>query len=347
VSNPVILFAIATLLPVPFLVLAAFLGGIYGWIAVIYLTVFAFILDQLNSTFSPRAAPQKQQPDADHLLIALGGVHFILLILAIWAVSGGTGLGIGARALVFAGFGLYFGQVSNPAAHELIHRTNRTQFTLGKCMFSSLLFGHHTSAHRLVHHVHVATPDDPNSAALGDSFYAFAPRAWFGSFVAGWRAETQLRKQSGGGILHPYVIYAGGAVLGLICGAMIGGLAGVFAYVALAAYATMQLLMSDYVQHYGLIRWQDADGKTQAVSPRHSWNAPHRFSARMMLNAPRHSDHHAHPLRRFPKLLLDGDMPMLPYSLPVMGFLALFPRRWRTIMDPRVAAQTSSDITPE
>ena len=158
----------------------------------------------------------------------------------------------------------------------------------GKWIFSSLLFGHHTSAHRLVHHVHVATPDDPNSAEQGDSFFAFAPRAWFGSFVAGWRAENQLRSDKKAALFHPYLMYIGGAVLGLVCAAIIGGLAGVLAYVALAGYATMQLLMSDYVQHYGLIRWQDADGNLEAVSPRHSWNAPHRFTARLMLNAPRH-----------------------------------------------------------
>ena len=345
--NPVIVFAIATLLPVPFLALAAFLGGVWGWIALIYLTLFAFLLDELTSGFAQPTTLEDEQSGADGLLIALAGAHFALLGLAIWALSGGAGLSLGARLLTFLAFGLYFGQVSNPAAHELIHRPSRQLYTIGKWIFSSLLFGHHTSAHRLVHHVHVATPEDPNSADLGESFFVFAPRAWIGSFVTGWRAENQLRAERKGALLHPYLMYVASAVLGLVCAAMIGGWAGVLAYVALAAYATMQLLMSDYVQHYGLIRWQDTDGKPQAVSPRHSWNAPHRFTARLMLNAPRHSDHHAHPLRPYPALRLEKNLPMLPHSLPVMGFLALFPKHWRRVMDPRVAEQTSGEITPE
>jgi len=70
---------------------------------------------------------------------------------------------------------------------------------------------------------------------------------------------------------------------------------------------------------------------------RHSWNAPHWFSSALMLNAPRHSDHHTHPARVYPALRLTEDMPVLPRSLPAMATLALFPRLWRRVMDPRVA----------
>ncbi len=43
---------------------------------------------------------------------------------------------------------------------------------------------------------------------------------------------------------------------------------------ALAAYAQMQLLLSDYVQHYGLRRKTSENGKPEPVGPQHSWNAP-------------------------------------------------------------------------
>ena len=58
-----------------------------------------------------------------------------------------------------------------------------------------------------------------------------------------------------------------------------------------------------------------------------------------MLNAPRHSDHHTHPTRPYPALRMPSDLvaPILPYSLPVMGALALYPRRWKKRMDPMVA----------
>jgi alkane 1-monooxygenase len=96
-------------------------------------------------------------------------------------------------------------------------------------------------------------------------------------------------------------------------------------------------MLSDYVQHYGLSRRIMADGKPEPVGSRHSWNAPHLMSSALMLNAPRHSDHHANPARPFPALRLEDNMPMLPRSLPVMACVALFPRLWRRVMDPRVA----------
>ncbi|MDO5644030.1 MAG: fatty acid desaturase, partial [Paracoccus sp. (in: a-proteobacteria)] len=93
---------------------------------------------------------------------------------------------------------------------------------------------------------------------------------------------------------------------------------------------------SDYVQHYGLGR-RVRDGRVEPVGPRHSWDAPHPFSSLAMVNAPRHSDHHAHPARPYPALRLDaGTRPMLPFSLPVMGAMALLPPVWRRVMDRRV-----------
>ena len=130
---------------------------------------------------------------------------------------------------------------------------------------------------------------------------------------------------------------AGGALC-LVLAALLAGLAGVIAYVALASYSTMQLLLSDYVQHYGLQRATKANGKPVPVGPEHSWNAPQLYTSALMLNAPRHSDHHITPTRDYPALRLQrGTMPMLPRSLPLMATLALWPRMWRRVMDPRVA----------
>ena len=58
----------------------------------------------------------------------------------------------------------------------------------------------------------------------------------------------------------------------------------------------------------------------------------------MMLNAPRHSDHHLRPARAFPQLEITPEtMPVLPHSLPVMAVVALVPPLWRRVMDHRVA----------
>jgi len=336
VGRSVALFATVTLIPAGLLGL----GGVYGvgWfgLAVLYLSLFAFVVDEMAGFAAPGAATRGH---TDGLLVVLAVVHFGLLALAVWVVSGGSGLGFASRVLAFFAFGLFFGQVSNSVAHELIHRGRAPLYRLGMWVFISHLFGHHASAHRLVHHRFVATGRDPNSAPLGMGFYRFAPRAWVGSFKQGFWAE---RQRPG---VHPYVWYIAGALGMLGLAALIGGVDGVTAYVALASYATMQLLLSDYVQHYGLVRETAAGGGYEPVAARHSWNGRQRFSGLLMLNAPRHSDHHGHPGREFPALALEAGCPMLPHSLAVMGVIALLPRRWRRVMDGRVAALVEGNVT--
>lgn len=321
-------FAFVSGFPAVLLLAGIVLGTFWFWAAFAYLTVLIFLLDSINRH------PANPQPggSADLLSVALALVHFALFAMAVWSISGATGLTAGERLVAFFAFGLYFGQVSNSNAHELIHRPTKMMHWLGAWVFISHLFGHHTSAHRLVHHQHVATLNDPNTARWGQSFYRFAPKAWRRSFIQGFRAESQRTKR-----FNPYLIYAAGSVLLLLGSWFIAGFGGVATHVGLAIYATVQLLVSDYVQHYGLRRKFGPDGRPEPVAPRHSWDSPHRFSSLLMLNAPRHSDHHIHPARPFPALEFSGQAPVLPYSLPVMGLIAWSPRLWRRLMDTRLA----------
>lgn len=327
-----ILFSLATLIPVPLLALGAILGGWWTAWGLIYLTGLVFTLDTLVKIITP-PVPEAEFPAVNGLSITLGLVHFPLLATIIYGLTEET-LSLLSKAALFMSAGLYFGQVGNSNAHELIHRGARHLHTLGKWVYISLLFGHHTSAHPLVHHRYVATDKDPNTSRLGETYYAYLPRAWIGSFQAGLKAENARRK-SQPIWQHPYTHYIGGAFLMIAIATMIGGMKGAILYILLAGYAQSQLMLSDYVQHYGLKRAIDDSGKPEPVNARHSWNSPHWFSSALMLNAPRHSDHHAHPSRAYPTLDLPDDGPMLPRSLPTMATLALFPSRWFKVMDHR------------
>lgn len=332
-KTPMILFAFATLMPAALIALAAGLGGWWVLAALGFLTALTASLDELIARVTPPIS-ESEFPAADALSIALALVHFVLLITTVMALSGDT-LGSLEKLGLFSAAGLFFGQVSNSNAHELIHRGARPLHKLGMWVYISLLFGHHTSAHVLVHHRHVATRDDPNTSRLGESFYRYAPRAWRGSFMAGLNAErARLAMIGRSAWRNPYVIYCGGAVLMVTAATMIGGLKGAILYVCLAGFAQIQLLMSDYVQHYGLKRETLTNGKPEPVATAHSWNSPHWFSSALMLNAPRHSDHHAHPQRPYAALSVPSDGPMLPRALPVMACVALYPRLWRRVMDP-------------
>lgn len=322
-----------TLLPVALLLAGARFGGLWALTALIFITLIVALLDQAAARAAPLVPEADEFPAAHGLCLLLALAHLLLLPLLVARLAlSDPGLSIGARLALFAGFALWLGQVSNPNAHELIHRPQRLLRGLGVVIYASIGYGHHASAHRLVHHRYVATRLDPNSARRGEGFWRFLIRAWPAEFLAGLRAERAAR----GGRMTPYPFY--GAVT-LACGAGaygLGGGLGLAIWLGLSAWAQIQLYLSDYVQHYGLRRALLPDGRYARVGPQHSWDAPARASAALMLNAPRHSDHHSHPERAYPGLRLPPDGLRLPYSLPVMAAIALWPRAWFALMNPRL-----------
>jgi alkane 1-monooxygenase len=333
--DTVLFFTGVTLLACALVALAGFYGGAMVWLGLLYITVLTAAMDKLIAA-RPNPDPEREFPASDALLVALGVAHFALLALTLFAMAGPSGLSVAERFGTGIAAALVFGQVMHPAAHELIHRQARALRSLGKAIYTSLLIGHHASAHVLVHHVHVAGPDDPNSPPLGQGFWRYAGRAAVRSFRAGLQAETKRHAQAGRPVWrHPYVFYVAGAAATAAASLVAFGALGLAALLFLAAYAQLQIYMSDYVQHYGLRRRVLADGRLEPVGPQHSWNAPQAFSSALMLNAPRHSDHHMHPGRAYPALQLDREkMPVLPYPVPIMAVLACWPALWRRVMDP-------------
>ncbi len=327
-------------MPVVLLILAALFGGVFSALAFLWITLIAFVLDEADIV--PRGATGG---DDDPRLVlwlpvALAAAHFLMIPLALWSLSG-PGHGLVGWVLTFLAFGLWFGQVSNANAHELIHRTDRRLFLLGMWVYITLLFGHHTSAHRRVHHRFVATSDDPNTAERGESFYDFAVRAWPGAFRAGYEMDRMLMRPRLGrraALVHPYVIYVGGALVTLCLIGLTLGSTDLVIWLALCAHAQVQILLSDYVQHYGLRRRTGPDGRPEPVGPQHSWDAPQAFTGLSLLNANRHAAHHMRPGQSFAELELSPGQkaPMLPYSLPIMATIALVPPLWHRLMDRRL-----------
>ena len=89
-----------------------------------------------------------------------------------------------------------------------------------------MLFGHHTSAHLLVHHPYVAPPKDPNSARFKESFYTFFKRV--GLRVENTRLEN--RRLSSANLRNPYWEYCLGALTAIFLVYGLSGLKGVIAY---------------------------------------------------------------------------------------------------------------------
>lgn len=333
---PMAAFAVATLAPLPLLALGGLTGGGWLWAALLYMGLLSILLDQLLPLVESDGPEGHEFPAADALLALLGLLALALPALAVHGATNPALSGPEKAALVFT-TGLWLGQIAHPAAHELIHRARRAQVRLGVAVYAALLIGHHASSHRLVHHRFVATPDDPASAPKGRGFWRYLPRASIGGFIAGLRAETALRQRSTRPGLHPYLTYALLSLTALAMAATLGGPSGVAIWVLIALHAQLQIHLSDYVQHYGLTRAPLPDGRYEPVNTRHSWNTAHWFSSALLLNAPRHSDHHSHPSRPYPTLRLPDDAPHLPWPLPLAAAIALFPPLWRRLMKPHLA----------
>ena len=104
------------------------------------------------------------------------------------------------------------------------------------------------------------------------------------------------------------------------------------------AMAYWQLTSANYIEHYGLLRRVDDDGKVERCEPRHSWNSNHIFSNLVLFHLERHSDHHASPLRRYQALRHFDDAPQLPNGYFGVYLLAYVPWLWFRVMDKRLLA---------
>ncbi len=328
----------------PLFALACIFGGwtlllvpAYGWVLVSILDRFAG-LDEEN--MDPETGEEKLYWYRLITIIWLP-LQLAMLLAGLLVVSWGTHLSGFEKILLTFSVGIITGSIGINYAHELIHRPNRFEQSLGEWLLISVLYGHFKSEHIIVHHRYVGTPRDPVTARYNESFYRFFPRVLWGCLVSAWKAEKErldLKHTPYWSLSNPFVTYIGGGLGFLLISALIGGWVGVAFFVFQAFVAVWQLEMVNYVEHYGLTRKHLGDGKYEQVYPRHSWNAAQKVSNWLLINLQRHSDHHYKPGRRFPLLQNydESDAPQLPYGYPLMTAMAMNPMWFRRRMNPMV-----------
>nr|WP_122982222.1 alkane 1-monooxygenase [Actinoplanes teichomyceticus] len=265
----------------------------------------------------------------------------LVMTCAVW--SGGVDLP-GAAGLVLTA-GLVNGIAIN-TAHELGHKREAVERWLSRVALAPTGYGHFFVEHNRGHHVRVATPEDPASARLGESYWRFWPRTVIGSLRSAWRLETSRHRLRGrspwtwrNDILNSWAMsVALAAALGVAFGP------GVLIFLALQALVGFSVLEAvNYLEHYGLLRQRNAAGRYEKVDPRHSWNSDRLTTNILLFQLQRHSDHHANPLRRYQTLRTFDVSPQLPAGYATMLLLALVPPLWRRVMDHRVLAHYGGD----
>ena len=281
-------------------------------------------------------------------------LHFVALIACAWWVGTQDLPWWAVLLLAFvAGSGSGLGLNTG---HELGHKQNAVEQWLARLVLAVPAYGHFTVEHGRGHHRWVATPEDHASARMGESIYRFALRELPGGIRRAWQLEgDRLRDQGRSAwslrntMLQSYVITA----------LLQGSLLFAFGWVMLPflaihnAVAWWQLTSANYVEHYGLLRrrsqgaGQHAGGTGyEAPQPHHSWNTNHLVTNLATFHLQRHSDHHAHPQRRYQSLRHFNQLPQLPSGYFGMFTIAYVPRWWFAVMDPRLLAlpQVQGDL---
>jgi len=114
---------------------------------------------------------------------------------------------------------------------------------------------------------------------------------------------------------------------------------------AQAVYGASLLESVNYIEHYGLLRQKDKNGKYERTQPEHSWNSNHIVTNLFLYQLQRHSDHHAHPQRSFQALRHFEKAPQLPGGYASMLLPAYLPQWWYETMDKRVIDHYEGDLS--
>ncbi|WP_436529850.1 alkane 1-monooxygenase [Actinoplanes sp. HUAS TT8] len=263
----------------------------------------------------------------------------LVVTCAAWRTHPGAGLVLTA--------GLVNGIAIN-TAHELGHKRESAERRLSRIALAPTGYGHFFVEHNRGHHVRVATPEDPASSRLGESFWQFWPRTVAGSLRSAWHLETSRHRLRGRSPWHPRndVLTSWAMTVILFAALTVAFGPVVLPFLVLQAVVGFTVLEAvNYLEHYGLLRQRNAAGRYEKVDPRHSWNSDRLTTNVFLFQLQRHSDHHANPLRRYQTLRSFDVSPQLPAGYATMLLLALFPPLWRRVMDRRVLAHYGGDLT--
>lgn len=240
------------------------------------------------------------------------------------------------------------GGIGINAAHELGHKHPAWERWLAMIGLAQTAYGHFFVEHNRGHHANVSTPPDPASARHGESFWRFLPRTVAGGLRSAWAIESRTLARQGRGPWHwrNRNLQSWGLTLLLWSSCLISFGQQILPWLLLQAIYGFSLLeVVNYVEHYGLLRGRQADGRYERCRPEHSWNSNHVVTNLMLFNLQRHSDHHAHPTRRYQALRHFPEAPQLPSGYASMITLAYIPPLWFAVMDPLLAAHYGGDLS--
>lgn len=312
-------------------------GSMYvGFVLIPFLEFFT---PRSAENISPEEEPERAaSPFFDLLLYANIPILYGLLFYYFNTLAAG-GLETYEVVGMTLSVGLIVGTIGINVAHELGHRSTRQEQLLAKVLLLSALYTHFFIEHNRGHHRNVATDEDPASARLGESLYAFWVRSVSGGYRNAWALERERLEKLGNVVWswkNEMVRFTAYQALYLLAIGLLWGWYMIGYALAVAAIGFLMLESVNYIEHYGLRRRKMPNGRYERVSPCHSWNSDHELGRIFLYELTRHSDHHYKATRKYQVLRHFDDSPQLPMGYPAAILLSLVPPAWFKVMNKRV-----------
>ena len=292
-----------------------------------------------NSNNLSNAEEEMAKEDKSYDIVLYLLVPVIYFLLWEFLISMRETLTFSDRLGRILSMGLVCGGYGINVAHELGHRNNKFEQFLSKTLLLSSLYMHFFIEHNRGHHKRVSTKEDPSSARYGENIFSFWIRSVFTGYISAWNIEFSRLKR-----LKKFKFSLENEMLRfqIIQVLFVSSIYFVYGtqitiYFLFAAVMGFLLLETvNYIEHYGLQRKININGKYERVQPFHSWNSNHPVGRIMLFELSRHSDHHFNASRKYQVLKNHDNSPEMPTGYPGMMILSLIPPLWFYIMNKRI-----------
>jgi len=304
---------------------------LYGYGIIPFLELF------YKPNFSNKEITLQQSKIYDYLLYAMLPLHFIALIYFFYAVNQPN-----LETYEIVGRILTMGTICGHSiniAHELGHRGRKMEQNFAKGLLMGSLYMHFIIEHNRGPHKRAATLDDPATVRKGEVLYAFLCRSIFYSYLSAWQLECKRLKGRNKKIFSLENEMIQFEIIQLIFCVLIFyffGLTTLFYFFGVSLMGIVLLESINYVEHYGLLRKKDENGKYEKITHMHSWNANVTLGRIMLFELSRHSDHHLVASKKYQNLKSHDGAPEYPSGYIGMILLSFFPPAWFRIVNPLV-----------
>ena len=197
-------------------------------------------------------------------------------------------------------------------AHELIHRPQIHMRFLGRLLLHTVCYEHFVIAHIRGHHLTVATPEDIETAQLGESFNNYWKRVYKQHFNFAWNCEIERLGLNNSPVYH-YKMLANTVLQGmfveflmLILIVIYFGWVALFIFLFQALSAVRLLQTINYYQHWGLEQGKSANTL--------AWVNQSSFTEYALVGLSNHIEHHQNSKISYQNIAYSNQGPKMPYG---------------------------------